>query len=131
MTGTLPLSPPWGDMFFDANSFDQDISNWNTSTVWDMRMMFEGADSFNQDISDWNVSIVTRMNNMFGDAVALSDSNKGMIEASFLTPTGVTIGMFTTRSNQRNFQTAVIYGLMMKFEQPPPTATSVTGMFRR
>ena len=46
-------------------------------------MMFEGADSFNQDISDWNVSIVTRMNNMFGDAVALSDSNKGMIEASF------------------------------------------------
>ena len=33
------------------------------------------------------------MNNMFGDAVALSDSNKGMIEAFFpVTPTGVTIG---------------------------------------
>ena len=75
-----------------------------------MRMMFEGADSFNQDISDWNVSIVTRMNNMFGDAVALSDSNKGMIEASFSSNSNWSYdwsGLLPVPINDTNFQTAV------------------------
>ena len=39
-------------------SFNQDLSDWNVSSVKDMEGMFNHAESFNQDISDWNVSSV-------------------------------------------------------------------------
>ena len=35
------------NMFFNANSFNQNISNWNTSKVKDMFSMFKLARSFN------------------------------------------------------------------------------------
>ena len=52
-------------MFFDADAFDGDISGWDVSNVQDMGSMLRGADAFNQDISSWNVSSVTYMNLMF------------------------------------------------------------------
>ena len=53
-----------------------------------MSQMFDGANTFNLNIADWNISSVTAMANMFFDASALSDSNKGLIHASFLTNPG-------------------------------------------
>lgn len=41
------------------------------SGVKDMREMFCGAESFNQDISNWNVSKVKDMTNMFLGAKSL------------------------------------------------------------
>ena len=55
-------------MFDNASAFNSDISKWNVSNVTDMSDMFYGASSFNQDISNWDVSNVTDMSDMFNGA---------------------------------------------------------------
>ncbi len=52
-------------VFSGENSFNQDISSWDTSNVTDTSFMFQDANAFNQDISNWDVSSVIDMNNMF------------------------------------------------------------------
>jgi surface protein len=50
-------------MFEGSESFDGDLSDWDTSKVTNMFGMFADAQSFNQDISEWNVSNVTNYDN--------------------------------------------------------------------
>ena len=59
-------------MFKDATSFNGNISDWDVSNVTNMTFMFYGAASFNGDISDWDVRKVTNMNNMFCGAASFN-----------------------------------------------------------
>ena len=52
----------------DTNVFNQDIGNWDTSNVTDMTGMFSRAATFNQDIGNWDTSNVTNMGGMFNGA---------------------------------------------------------------
>nr|WP_308436056.1 BspA family leucine-rich repeat surface protein [Mycoplasmopsis bovis] len=45
--------------------FNQDISSWDLSGVYNTSLMFYKAKKFNQDITKWNTANVTNMRRMF------------------------------------------------------------------
>mmetsp|Transcript_7848 Transcript_7848/g.8322 ORF Transcript_7848/g.8322 Transcript_7848/m.8322 type:complete len:87 (+) Transcript_7848:254-514(+) len=60
------------NMFYNAISFNQDISSWNVSKITDMNWMFYGVTSFNQDISNWNTQENVNTISMFEGASSLN-----------------------------------------------------------
>ena len=59
-------------MFYNAEAFNGDVSNFDTSSVTDMSSMFSGATSFNQDVSNFDTSSVTDMRFMFNNATSFN-----------------------------------------------------------
>lgn len=59
-------------MFSSANTFNSNLSNWDTSNVTNMSDMFSGSTAFNGDISSWDTGKVTTMSRMFSDASTFS-----------------------------------------------------------
>ena len=66
----LSIVRDMSSMFYNAASFDGDLSSWDVSSVTDMHDMFQGAASFDGDISTWDVSSVTNMYGMFRGAAS-------------------------------------------------------------
>ncbi|WP_371805338.1 BspA family leucine-rich repeat surface protein [Candidatus Lokiarchaeum ossiferum] len=62
------------EMFYEAETFNQDISGWEVSQVSTMEEMFQDAINFNQDIGEWNVSNVITMEEMFYRAESFNKS---------------------------------------------------------
>ena len=75
---------------FRASPFNQDIGDWDVSSVTDMTGVFSNNQVFNQDLSKWDVSSVTTMNSMFAFADAF-DQDIGDWDVSSVTDMG---GMF-------------------------------------
>ena len=52
-------------MFLSVSSANPDVTNWDTSSVTDMRSMFSLTNSANPDVSGWDTSSVKNMASMF------------------------------------------------------------------
>jgi len=72
------------NMFQSAILFNQDIGNWNTASVTLIGGMFLNATAFNQDIGGWAISEVTNTVAMFKDATSF-DQDLGNWDISSLT----------------------------------------------
>ena len=63
------------DNFSGWTLTDTITTSWSTSKVNNMSYMFKNADAFNQDISNWDLSSVTNTTGMFADEAALGVVN--------------------------------------------------------
>ena len=52
-------------MFRYALKFNSDLSQWDTSNVYDMDGMFKFAESFLSDLSKWNTSKIMAITDIF------------------------------------------------------------------
>ena len=96
-----------------------------------MAHAFELAQAFNQDLSDWNTSSVTDMTDVFKNSSALSDTNKGEIHKSFLSnPNWPHDWRAYVPIDDTNFQSVDLW-FDNQAEANATYGTSATGILRR
>jgi len=61
-------------LFYNRTTFNSDISKWNTSKVTNMYGMFANAYAFNQPIDKWDTSKVTTTLSMFWSAIVFNQN---------------------------------------------------------
>jgi len=75
------------DIFAYTNSYNNGgvALNWDVSNITTMQGVFFRATAFNQDIGNWDTSSVTKMEYMFNDATSFNQDLTGWCVTNILT----------------------------------------------
>ena len=79
----------------DGGIFNQPLSSWDTSNVINMSFMFNGAESFNQDISNFDFSSVVPTNDGFGNLYS-AQRFLGIVSGGTDTSTAMSVANYST-----------------------------------
>ena len=73
--------------FYNCNKLTSlDVSNWDTSNIWDMRAMFQYCASLTSlDVSNWDTSSVSNMGSIFQNCSSLTSLNVSNWKTSSVT----------------------------------------------
>lgn len=61
-------------MFRDCAAFNQPLNNWDVSGATSFNSLFQGCTAFNQDISGWNTANVTTLSEAFWEATVFNQA---------------------------------------------------------
>jgi surface protein len=111
-SGTTP------QVTFNDSVFNQDVGNWNTSSVTDMRSMFGNAKAFNQNLTGWCVSNFVSEQGVFSVNSALTEANKPLWGKEF------TVALTTGSNSQTVTGTTAITDI--KYTATPICAGSIS-----
>lgn len=75
-------------MFASCSLFNQPVDNWKTPNVTDMGYLFSSCTKFNRTIASWNVSKVTAVDSMFANATIYNQDLSSMIFKASASRTG-------------------------------------------
>ena len=102
-------------MFYNAASFNGSLSGWDVSSVTDMQNMFRNAASFNQPLNDWNVSSVTDMNYMFYDADSFNGDLSGWDVSSVTSMISLFFGADSFNGNLSGWDVSQVTSMLGTF----------------
>jgi surface protein len=111
-------------MFYDAASFNYDISSWDTSNVENMNGMFHSASAFNKPLDSWNVSSVERMDSMFSSATSFNQSLNSWITSVVENMSGMFTNALAFNQPLDTWNTSLVTNMSsvfydaIKFNQP-------------
>ena len=101
--------------FWGASSFDGDLSGWDVSRVTDMTGTFWGASSFNGDLSGWDVLSVTNMRSMFNGASSFNGDLSGWDVSSVTDMTSMFAGASSFDADLSGWNVSRVTGMFAMF----------------
>ena len=114
-------------MFYGATSFNSDISSWDTLNVTDMTLMFRAANIFNQNIGNWNTSSVTNMNEMFRNAWAFNKNIGSWDTSNVSSMVNMFASAFAFNQNIGNWDTSNVTDMSKQFKAAEVFNQDLTG----
>ncbi|MCF8244246.1 MAG: BspA family leucine-rich repeat surface protein, partial [Saprospiraceae bacterium] len=102
-------------MFYNATSFNGNLSAWNVSNVTSMNSTFRNATSFNGDLSTWAVTSVTSLNLMFNGATSFTGNLNGWNVTSVIGMVGVFQGATSFNGDLSGWNVSNVTNMTLMF----------------